>query len=293
MSSLGKRERNKRNNAPRLGKQQRINSAPNTFLTKFKHKFHKKDELKDKFITTLVDQCGLKKADIERKSKIYLYKYLNRCKEENESIKGHEQILELLKTEMKDLLPELHIMKEISPDYAKIIDPIIVDITRVEEQIKLVKPETKKKEEWDEYLINLITTCNTIIEREIERETQITKLERNSKKNTNTNKQARIMKELEGHRLAKQQQQQQLQQLQQLHISKMGQSGIIPQTQMAIHPPPPVQYVLPSGGGKKSPKRTTKKKSTTTRKKKTSTPKKHKGPRGGIYIIRKGRKIYQ
>ena len=150
MSSLGiKGGRNNRNNAPRLGKQQRINLAPNTFLTQIKHKFHKKDELKNKFITTLVDQCGLKQADIERKSKIYLYKCLNRCKEENESIKGHEQILKLLETEMKDLLPELHIMKEISSDYAKIIDPIIVDITRVEEQIKLVKPETKKKKEWD------------------------------------------------------------------------------------------------------------------------------------------------
>ena len=34
-------------------------------------------------------------------------------------------------------------------------------------------------------------------------------------------------------------------------------------------------------------------KKSTTRKKKISTPKKHKGPRGGIYIIRKGRKIYQ
>jgi hypothetical protein len=43
---------------------------------------------------------------------------------------------------------------------------------------------------------------------------------------------------------------------------------------------------------KKKPKKLSKKKST---KKSTSksTPKKHKGPRGGVYIIRKGRKIYQ
>jgi len=43
---------------------------------------------------------------------------------------------------------------------------------------------------------------------------------------------------------------------------------------------------------KKKPKKSIKKKST---KKSTSksTPKKHKGPRGGVYIIRKGRKIYQ
>ena len=58
--------------------------------------------------------------------------------------------------------------------------------------------------------------------------------------------------------------------------------------------PLPVQYTpLGYRGGKKSPKKISKKKSTTARKKKISTPKKHKGPRGGIYIIRKGRKIYQ
>jgi hypothetical protein len=60
---------------------------------------------------------------------------------------------------------------------------------------------------------------------------------------------------------------------------------------------PPVSFNKngPLYGG--SPKKTTKKKSTTTRKKKTSTAKKspkiHIGKRGGRYIIRKGRKIYQ
>jgi hypothetical protein len=37
----------------------------------------------------------------------------------------------------------------------------------------------------------------------------------------------------------------------------------------------------------KSSKKSTKKSTS------KSTPKKHKGPRGGVYIIRKGRKIYQ
>jgi hypothetical protein len=66
---------------------------------------------------------------------------------------------------------------------------------------------------------------------------------------------------------------------------------------------------LKKGGLKKKPtlkKKSTKKKSTkkkSTKKlkkklkksttKKKSIPKKHKGPRGGVYIIRKGRKIYQ
>ena len=43
---------------------------------------------------------------------------------------------------------------------------------------------------------------------------------------------------------------------------------------------------------KKKPKKLSKKKSTKKSISK-STPKKHKGPRGGVYIIRKGRKIYQ
>ena len=42
---------------------------------------------------------------------------------------------------------------------------------------------------------------------------------------------------------------------------------------------------------KKKPKKTSKKKPKKTSKKKS--PKIHKGPRGGVYIIRKGRKIYQ
>jgi hypothetical protein len=71
---------------------------------------------------------------------------------------------------------------------------------------------------------------------------------------------------------------------------------VVPQQQVQYVPPvPPVPpYRV---GGKKSPKKTTKKKSTNTRKKKTSTAKKspkiHIGKRGGRYIIRKGRKIYQ
>jgi hypothetical protein len=42
---------------------------------------------------------------------------------------------------------------------------------------------------------------------------------------------------------------------------------------------------------KKKPKKSIRKKPKKSTKK--STPKKHKGPRGGVYIVRKGRKIYQ
>ena len=69
--------------------------------------------------------------------------------------------------------------------------------------------------------------------------------------------------------------------------------------------PPPVVNAVGGNSKKLSKKKSLKKKPRKLSKKKSlkkgpkklskkkSTPKKHKGPRGGVYIIRKGRKIYQ
>ena len=89
---------------------------------------------------------------------------------------------------------------------------------------------------------------------------------------------------------------QQPQQLQQVVPQLVVPQQLVHQQQVQYVPPvPPVPPYR--GGGNKSPKKTTKKKTSNTRKKKTSTAKKspkiHIGKRGGRYIIRKGRKIYQ
>ena len=264
---------------------------------------HKKDPLKDKFIDDLLrtpEFKHMKREDLLTKSKIYLYS----ISKSEEEIRIDTELMKTLEKEMIELLPEFETMSKI-PAYSEQIGPIIRDIIRMEEKLKTptsvnLTISRNKLEQLKTDILETINKCKSIIDKEITLEAEITKKQHESRTTNNQTKITAMKAELEQHRLTGRQQlqqldqhrltgRQQLQQLQQLQLVPSSQQ-VVPQ-QVVPH------YVQPRGGGKKSPKKTTKKKSTTTRKKKTSTAKKspkiHIGKRGGRYIIRKGRKIYQ
>ena len=205
-------------------------------------------------------------------------------------IKEHISELNNLIKEMKELKPELDLFKYEYRNNTNLASK--VDVTAERLTHSGLTPNVNIYDRLKTHLKNIddkIKVANTMIATEIKREYNNSKkllgnnkirkdklTELTNKLNTLQTQHSSLTSH--AHSTILQPQQPQLQQLQQ----------VVPQQ---------VQYVQPRGGGKKSPKKTTKRKSTTTRKKKTSTAKKspkiHIGKRGGRYIIRKGRKIYQ
>ena len=282
---LGKINRNNRGSvSPLVNKQPRINSTPrkvslfDKLKTDDKFKKHLKGLLEVESDITHKQLKGYKKNEL-------LDMLLLQC-----IIKDHTNELNNLIRDMKALKLELDLYKYEYRNNTNLASK--VDVTAERLTHSGLTPNVNIYDRLKNHLKNIddkIKVANTMIETEIKREYNNSKKLlgnnkiRKDKLSELTNKLNTLQTQhssltSHAHSTILQPQQPQLQQLQQ----------VVPQQ---------VQYVQPRGGGKKSPKKTIKRKSTTTRKKKSTTAKKspkiHIGKRGGRYIIRKGRKIYQ
>lgn len=283
MSSQGKRVRNNRgNNSPQPGKQRRINSAPRkvSFIDKLKTDDKFKKYLKRLLkVDSDISNNQLKGYTKKELLDMLLLQYI---------IKDHTNELNNLIKEMKALKLELDLYKyeyRNNTNLAGKVDVTAERLTHLGLTPNVTIYDRLKRHLND--IDNKIKVANTMIEAEIQKEY-------NNSKTTLENYKKRKDKLTE---LTTK-----LNTLQTQHSSLMGHAHstiLHPQQTQQLRRHPRYTGQLPVSSNTGGPlyggslKRTTKKKSTTTRKKKTSTPKKHKGPRGGIYIIRKGRKIYQ